>query len=688
MKTYNPERREPPDNTGKFIFTVCSLFIFTTFILTIVATCGSTSNYRPINEIYVSELDISHINVTKLLPQITPVLTILAAAMKAPNASYDEIFSALKTISESEALTPLMSVLSNSTDGSATLSALEELAPLAVNGNSSSTGELTEIYQLLESSNNSTQELNSLSSLLVITSKNSTAQDSKIYEMVFNILAVSENMTDTVNALYSLNEMSQQDMAQFSPVLDLLDNSENITTTVSILGSLIETQINYTMAESLFSTLSQSTDIESTLQSLEQSVSGVEKQVITELTTLVSTSSNPTEDLSTLKSLIVSNVTSSDEAQKSFTTLAQILSNSENATLALATITELANSTDTSTVEELSILSELFTASNNETLVLSTLVKLQSTLQDSDASKSDQIEALFELLYSSKNPVYSFKALLELTAIAQNDASVFIPVLSLLDSAASSNVTIQDLDIEEIMPDVLQYLGIAERFRLGIFSHCRVDSSGKVLSCSNPYAVQSLDMKSLLYSELESSDFRPYLNALDIREADINLVGKLPTREHEYEPSMKAVLAMNILTIVFAFFLVILMLMAIFGYFTGKISKWVPPGMAMSIALFSFLGSIIVVVITGVIKDGTAEDGYYVIEREGTAYYGLVWTSFALSFISMLLLVYNVLRKGNNNKEAVEIEEDTSSILHKKNNKEVVEIEEDSSSIVQSEKNV
>ena len=95
------------------ILSVCLLFMFTTLILVIVATAGSTANYKPLTNIYIGEADIKHINVSKVIPQIGPILTILGSALTAPNSSLDDIFGAMKNIADTPALTPLLTLLSH-----------------------------------------------------------------------------------------------------------------------------------------------------------------------------------------------------------------------------------------------------------------------------------------------------------------------------------------------------------------------------------------------------------------------------------------------------------------------------------------------------------------------------------------------------------------------------------------------
>ncbi|RAZ70607.1 hypothetical protein DK853_44090, partial [Klebsiella oxytoca] len=59
------------------------------------------------------------------------------------------------------------------------------------------------------------------------------------------------------------------------------------------------------------------------------------------------------------------------------------------------------------------------------------------------------------------------------------------------------------------------------------------------------------------YDALVTSDFQPYLNALNISANDLYLEGKLLHREHQYVPAVRSVLALNLLAIIFSFFTMI-----------------------------------------------------------------------------------------------------------------------------------
>ena len=651
---------------SKLSLALCTLFTLATLILIVVSTSGSTSNYNPLNKIYIGEVDISHIRVDKLLPKASPMVAVLAAAMKAPNASYAQIFAALKAISTTEALDPLMGVLTPSNNVSETLGALTVLAPAAINGTNSSTAELNAIYNLVADSKDTNTTLKSLSSFVALASdlqkQNATVvmQMQQQLQQAFGLLEGSKNVSATVASLSSLNSMKQEEKQQLTPVFALFADSRNLNGTLSAVSTFMTTAVSGEQAQQLFGALSKSDNVPQTLQQLQQAASNEEKVIIGALATLLNSSSDATKDLTILQSLLQNNVTSSQSAKEAFSDLTTLIASSNDTATTLTTVATMANTTSETTTKSLTILEEMLNASKNQTNVMLTIGGLQSTLSKSDASKQKQVEALFALLNSSSNPTETFKALNELTAIAQSKPAVFTPILDLLREATASNQVITLADINEIMPDIISNLNIASHFRLGIFTYCRVNNDKKVLSCTSPKAVQGLDMKQILYDELEHSDFRPYLQALNIHREDLVLVGKLPDKEHQYKPAIRAILALNLLAIILSFFLLISIVLTFFNKLTGRVSRWVPSGLALFVVIFSLLGAIISVVVTEIIKEGTAKDHYNVVHKGGSSYYGMVWTAFVLSLITAVLLLLSRSPRRDQNTLG-QVEEETSS---------------------------
>lgn len=185
----------------------------------------------------------------------------------------------------------------------------------------------------------------------------------------------------------------------------------------------------------------------------------------------------------------------------------------------------------------------------------------------------------------------------------------------------------------------MDYLKVNTIYQLSIFTLCEANTTGAIQSCSSSHAVQNLDFRSIIWEDLITSDFQPYLNALNVTADKLQLEGKLLNREHEYVPAIKATLALSILSIVFAFFMLIAL-----GYlmFTSKVlsnKMWFGIlFLSLCYVLFTCLSAVIVTAMVGIIKSGTYDDDYGVVYKSGSAYMGLMWTSFTLSILSFILI--------------------------------------------------
>lgn len=192
---------------NNLILLLCSLFTFCTFIFVIIATAGSSSDYKPITNIYLGVADISKINVTKVVPQVGGILTILGSALTAPNSTLDDIFGALKQISETPALAPLLNLMSNAQNSTATVDSIISLSPLALTSTNSTNEEMDEINSLLAGSKNVTETIAGFGTLMdSMLGSNSTSNSSSMADLqntVFSLLADSTNATGTTEASFN-----------------------------------------------------------------------------------------------------------------------------------------------------------------------------------------------------------------------------------------------------------------------------------------------------------------------------------------------------------------------------------------------------------------------------------------------------------------------------------------------------
>ena len=142
----------------------------------------------------------------------------------------------------------------------------------------------------------------------------------------------------------------------------------------------------------------------------------------------------------------------------------------------------------------------------------------------------------------------------------RTNAATFSPMLKILNSAEKVTAITPE-ELKEITPSILEYLQIPVNYRLSIFTMCRAHLNKTMYSCSKSHAVQNMDFRSIVYDNIEGSEFKPYMDALNIGKDDLHLDGQLQDRQHMYVPAVRAALAMNLLCIIITFFLMIYLLL-------------------------------------------------------------------------------------------------------------------------------
>lgn len=644
-----PNAKQLKRSTQIILYSTCVVFLFTTFILFIIATAGSTANYSPIHNIYIGDADISHINVSKVIPQIGPVLTILGTALTAPNSSVKEIFDSLKAVADTPALTPLLSLLVNANSTADTVVALTNLAPLAISNDSeSSTKELVAISGLLNFSTDKNQTLISLGELVIpsIEQLKSGQPSDNSTTMVLNILQNSQNPVDDVPALYSLNNMTLADKTQLLPVFQIFSLTTNVNDTLSALGSLMNANVPSALGVTLLTTLQGSLNgdsnqnLSSLFSTLQSSVPDSQKDAVTAVETLLDDSTNKNATINNLLSLLRQNVTTSPSAKVAFEDMSTLLNDTKNQTLVLQSLPLLA-AVRNSTLAGLQLagLGGIVNSTNNPRNVLGILGALQAGLQDPNTN-TDAVPSLFNLLTASTNPYNSFTSLVSLTSWATSNPDTFRPIVKILEDANQVTEVTQE-QLKEMTPELLDYLEIPAAFRLSIFTLCDINKDGKVYKCNAAHAVQNLDFRSIIYNSLIESQFEPYMKALNISANDLYLEGKLLHRQHEYVPAVKAALSMNLLTIIVSFFGLWGWVILLIPKYGRNLGVWCYTAtMTACAALFSCLGASIIAIMITIIKSGTSHDKFNVIYTTGPAYSGLTWCGFAVACFSTFIFLY------------------------------------------------
>lgn len=660
MKLIVPSKKKYDFGRDTFWLIIAIIFIFTTFILVIVATAGSTSNYTPINNVYLGDADIAHINVSKVIPQMKPILTILGSALTAPNQTLSNIFGALKTISSTSALSPLLLLLSNANDTSVTIDSLIKLAPLALEGDPiESTKELLGISSLIDNSNNGNQTLQSLSELVspILQNSNDT-QLLQASESTLELLLNSDDPLNTTKELETLNDLTLSEKVALLPVFSLYETTNNVTQLNAALLKIIQSNISVSSQQistyfSTLSTLLQSNTtvnitrlFDSLASSSISSSSSSQTELLYSIQSLLTSSTNVNSTLTILADMIKQNITNNENAKLALPALISIINNSNNVTMDLNIIKSLSLvQNTTATHAQLLALEGLLEVSNNETKSISIVELLQSGLT-SNSTTVDYIPSLFTLIDSSINPESTFKSLVVLTSWAQENPDTFTPIVSILNDAQSVQ-PISEWALREMTPTLLSYLQIPIYYRLSIFTLCKANIDKDILTCNKPHAVQDLDFRNIIYDSLMESDFEPYLNGLNISANDLHLEGDLLNRQHQYVPSISALLTMNLLTIIFSAAVIGLI---IYNLITNVKHMWcwyILLGFTFFTALFNGIGATINAIVIEVIKSGTHQDDYGVVYQTGVAYSGLMWTAFVLSCLTTLIVLvscWNVRR--------------------------------------------
>ena len=643
------------------VFMGCSfLFTLACFLMIIISMAGSTRNYSPLNNIYIGQADISHINVTKVIPEVTQVAEMLGGLLVAYPNQTDFVFAALKNVSQTAALLPFLRIVIDANNISATLNSVNALAPLALtatNGSAASDS-LTAINELLKESRDANQTVKGLGALVSAqSSTNTSTTEQSVQALLFQVLESSTNASATTGALVDLMDVPIADLLSLQPALQLIQYSSNITQTLGAVEQLMNATIPTAMATELFSvlntTLASTSNVTSAFSSIASLVPANMKSSLTALTELFTSSKNVTQTLSLLETVVAKNLTSSTAAKRVVNDVNIILDEATSTTLITTIVSTLMGSLSGSTAAldssmltmlasakvELQDLATVLDASNNSTESVTVIDNMQTTLSKNTAMEQ-YVPYIFQYLEASNDPAESFQALVNITAFASSNTATMMPLLKVLDLAANSPAPTQQ-QMYEYMPSILDRLHIAVKLRLGIFTLCKTNLEGEVLTCSKSHAVQNFDFRAIMYQTLMDSDFAPYLTALNIGADDLHLDGKLMGRQHQYVPTVKAALSMDILSFVTGFFL---MIGIVYVQWTKCLTthwRWFTfTFTTMAYCAFTGLGTTVVTAIINIIKSGTAQDKYNVTVTANGPNMGMTWCAFALSVLMMWMAMY------------------------------------------------
>lgn len=658
----------------KNIFTLATVTILsiTILIFSCINIAGTSGNH--LTGVYLGEADIRHINVSKILPSVSPVITVLAKALSAPNTNVSEIYTAMNALSASPALKAILQLLTESKDAATTIEALTTLAPVVVSNSSSDS--LTDVVSLINNSNNSSMIFNTLSSLSSDSGNSSTLQ---AVDPVMELIANSNNVTATLGDLVLLSKAEALlPAAELESVLSLIQlGGNNVTATLENLSVLSQASksLNITNEATLFVALEASYNKTAVLEGLiAQSNDTAEITAYTGLYNLLSSSANSTTTIIDVATILLSstqqNTTQLTYSEESILAVASLLENSVNATLTMEILPVLVKDTSSnpaSATEAIDSLIGVLQSSKNSTLTLELLSELLGS-----SSSTSAATALVELLGASTNANQTLSNLVTVATLAKANSTAIVPLLSILKSSStSSNIT--DADIyQNVLPELFDNMKFATNFKLGVFSLCKYNSKGELYTCTKPHAVQSFIMKKILFDELVQSSFAPYVKALDLTIDDVIIKGELPKKQHLYVPGVKAILAFAILTIIACVCVPAL-------YITGLFEKVLRFFFTPLLIVNSLLVGIISAAIGGLVKHGLKHDKYNVTWKIGAAMYALAWVGFFLAIIAAFVVYSTTCKKTapvdeeNQTSEETEISEEIQADEQKDLSEDIAE---------------
>lgn len=658
---------------SKNIFTLATVTILSIAILifSCINIAGTSGNH--LTGVYLGEANIRHINVSKILPSVSPVITVLAKALSAPNTNVSQVYNAMNSLSSSPALKSILQLLTQSKDADTTIDALTTLAPLVVSNSDS----LTDVVSLINNSNNSSMIFNTLSSL----SGSSNSSTLEAVDPVMQLIANSNNVTATLGDLVVLSKAEALlPAAELESVLSLIElGGSNVTATLENLSVLSQASksLNVTNEATLFVALEASYNKTAVLEGLiAQSNNTAEITAYTGLYNLLSASSNGTTTIIDVATILLSSVkqnsTQLTYSEDSMLAVASLLQNSVNATLTMEILPVLVKDTSAdpaSATEAIDSLIGVLQTSKNSTLTLELLSDLLG-----GSSSTASATALVELLGASTNANQTLTNLVTVATLAKANSTAIVPLLSILKSSSStSNVT--DAEIyQNVLPELFDSMKFATNYKLGVFSLCKYNSKGDLYMCTKPHAVQSFIMKEILYNELLQSSFAPYVKALDLTIDDVIIKGDLPKKQHLYVPGIRAILAFAILTIISCVCVPAL-------YITGLFEKVLRFFFTPLLLVNSLLVGIISAAIGGLVKHGLKHDKYNVTWKIGAAMYALAWIGYFLAII-----VACVVYLSTGNKTAPVDEENQSQEESESQSVEQKEVSEES--VAEEEKQV
>lgn len=173
------------------------------------------------------------------------------------NAENDPLKDGLavfKNLTNTTALTPFLTLLSNAENITSTIGGLDGLDPLKEVFNSSShDGPLNEIHKLIDNFNNHTNALKDLSNLMEVFEGGQS--DKNPAATLFQQFKDSPDISQSANALGNVNGLLGQDSDKLQPLFDLFNHAKNDKADLGFLGDILNSTFSQSTVNDTFQKL-------------------------------------------------------------------------------------------------------------------------------------------------------------------------------------------------------------------------------------------------------------------------------------------------------------------------------------------------------------------------------------------------------------------------------------------------
>ncbi|AEY97080.1 FAER090Wp [Eremothecium gossypii FDAG1] len=621
---------------------------------------GLTKTSGPIYNIYHGRAEIEHVNVTKILPISAPILQFLGGALLSKNVSNEMIFGSLKRMAQTEALAPMLQLLTNTTNSVGTLA---ELAA-ANSGKEKPVAPLKGLLDIMQTSKNASAVVEGLSLVAkgVEAAKKENASVKSDAEILALMAVAGNDVPKAVHSLNTLAAIPSEDRLKLSSILITLHLSPDPKAFATALEDFLNKGLKLDDVREIISQfnakIQQSTNA-SEIAGIADEIAKAEKQdssaAVSAMGAVLGHAASPSGALQVLNSS--AELLNQPGAKPAAGALKGMMEAASNTTKAIEFIMERAGHPKAGAAEQVMGLDMVLQNAVNSSETFANIIKMQMA---STEESQKALPSLLGLLSYSTDKIESMKSVIKLIEFGEKSPDVLNPVLEVLQASVKVNRLIPSKEILDLTPTILENFNVAARYRLGIFTICKLFLNGTQKACSKPHVVQGFDYRNILYTDLMDSDLAPYIKTLRVGPNDLYLEGKLLEKQPMYEPSIRAHLAFDILGLLSAFILLFTLAGAMTGALSLGMHAWVNRLLVAAVAGFALLSATVIQIVTAVVKWGAKIDNYGVVYKQGTAQATLSWVAFVLEAI-VVLIVWGAYYAGGKSQGVVNVEEGRAS---------------------------